>query len=86
MGDVLVRGGTLAEGRIAKLEIELHGLPARSLERDTVLRWMKDGHSFVPLVAGGRAPALQLVEVGEEHFIRTDNQPESSDTLPEFTS
>ena len=82
MGDVLVTGGNVSEGRIAKLDIELQGLPGRSIDRETALAWMKDGHSLVPSRKGTRLSALQLVEVGEEHFIRHDNAPESSDSLP----
>ncbi|MEZ4319449.1 MAG: hypothetical protein R3F61_18180 [Myxococcota bacterium] len=82
MGDVLVTGGRVADGRIAELEVQLHGLPGRTIDRDTALAWLRDGHSLVPRVKGARLPALQLVEVGDEHFIRNDNAPESSDALP----
>ena len=82
MGDVLVTGGSVAEGRIAELEVELHGLPGRKIDRDTALAWMKDGHSLVPFVKGRRGTVLQLVEVGEEHFIRPDNAAEGADSLP----
>jgi hypothetical protein len=76
----------MADGKIDKLAIELHGLPARVIDRDQALAWMKDGHSFIPVVAGDRLPALQLVEVGEGHAIRTDNQAEDADALPDLPS
>ncbi len=87
MGDVLVKKGTVSDGRIAKLEVELHGLGTRIIDRDTALAWMKDGHSLVPVVGGQRGTALQLVELpGDEPAwsIRTDNAPEGSDTLGEL--
>ena len=58
MGDVLVRNGTVNDGTIATLEVSLHGLPDRSIDRDTAIAWMKDGHSFIPVVGGVRKPAL----------------------------
>jgi hypothetical protein len=87
MGDVLVRRASLADGKVSKLAVELHGLGERVIDRDTVLSWMRDGHSFVPVLGGKRQPALQLVEVGEgEHVIRTDNEATDGDLLPELPS
>ena len=82
MGDVLIKKGALSEGRITSLDVEMHGLPARTIDRDTAIAWMKDGHSFVPYTKGQRGPALLLIEVGEELFIRNDPNAEASDTLP----
>lgn len=86
MGDVLVKRATMSDGKVAKLAVQLHGLGERVIDRDTALAWMRDGHSFVPVVGGRRHTALQLVEVGEEHAIRTDNAAEASDHLPELPS
>jgi hypothetical protein len=86
MADVLVKKATLAGGKIDKLGIELHGLPARVLDRDQVMAWMKDGHSFIPVLSGKRLGALQLVEVGDSHAIRMDNAKEDADQLPELPS
>lgn len=83
MGDVLVTGGRLSEGRITSLDVELHGLGARTLDRDAVVRWLRDGHSLIPRIAGKRGVALQLVEVGDEHVVRHDNQPTPADSLPD---
>lgn len=82
MGDVLIRKGTVSDGRITELSVDLHGLPSRTIDRDTAIAWMKDGHSFVPVKNGERQPLLLLVEVGEEHFIRADPTPEAADSLP----
>lgn len=82
MGDILVKRGTLEGGRIGSLDVGLFRLPDRTVDRDQAIRWMRDGHSLVPVVGSARLPALQLVEVGEEVAIRTDNQPVAEDTLP----
>jgi len=82
MGDILVKRGTVVGGRIGTLDVGLFRLPDRTVEREQVVRWMRDGHSLVPLVDGARLPALQLVEVGDGYAIRTDNQPIAEDTLP----
>lgn len=84
MGDVLVRQATLSSGKIQSLHIDLHGLPSRTIDRDTAISWMRDGHSFVPVVQGTRQPALQLVEVEDGWSIRTDNQPLAEDAVPDF--
>jgi hypothetical protein len=88
MGDVLVKKATLADGRIAKMQVGLYGLPDRTIDRDTALAWMKDGHSFIPVVGGQRQAALQLVEVGDEDevFVRQDNAKTAQDALPELPS
>jgi len=82
MGDVLVKAGTLSEGRITSLVVGLPRLPDRTLDRDTAIRWMRDGHSFVPVQGGARLRALQLVEVGDGHVIRDDHEPVDQDALP----
>ncbi len=85
MADVRVIRGSVADGRIRELVVNLPNIPERTLDRATALRWMRDGHSFVPVVGGVRRPALQLVEVGDEHFIRNDHQPVAEDTLPDLS-
>jgi hypothetical protein len=84
MGDVLVKRATMAGDKVEKLAIDLHGLPSRVIDRDTAVAWMRDGHSLIPVVGGERLAALQLVEVGDAHAIRTDNAAEDADTLPEL--
>ena len=82
MGDVLVKAGTVADGRITSLVVGLARLPDRTIDRDTAIRWMRDGHSFVPVHAGARLRALQLVEAGDGHAIRDDHEAADQDTLP----
>ncbi|MFT4623538.1 MAG: hypothetical protein ACI8PZ_002194 [Myxococcota bacterium] len=82
MGDVLVKKGSVQSGRITTLEVELHGLGSRTIDRDTAVAWMRDGHSFIPWVGGRRGAALQLVQAGEDGWvIRTDNAAEDADLL-----
>ena len=84
MADVLVKRGVVKDGRIASLDVGLYGLPDRSIDRDTAISWMRDGHSMIPTRAGKRLTALQLVEVGEacELFIRHDNSKVAEDSVP----
>lgn len=88
MGDVLVKGATLQGDRIEKLQVHIHNLPDREIDRETAVAWMRDGHSLVPFTGGRRLPALQLVFVGddEQPFIRTDNAAVAEDTVPEALS
>lgn len=85
MGDILVRGGTIKDGRIDALKVDLHGLPQRTIDRATALAWLKDGHSFVPVRGTQRLTALQLVEVDDELVIRTDNAAVAEDALPDLS-
>ena len=83
MGDVLVKKGSISEGRITSLTVGFDGLPDREIDRATALRWMRDGHSFVPLLGGRRGQTLLLVEADEDTVvIRTDSAKEAQDSLP----
>ena len=62
MGHVRVHGADVSDGRIAQLRVKMHKLPARTIDRDTAIAWMKDGHSLVPVVDGSPISALQLVD------------------------
>lgn len=82
MGDVLVRAATMSGDQIGTLVVRLHGLPERTIDRETALAWMRDGHSLIPF-DGRRHPALLLVEVDDVHYVRADSTPSPSDTLPD---
>ena len=89
MADVIVRAGSMVDGKIDKLTVQFHKLADRVVSRDQAIAWMKDGHSLVPTVNGKRQGALQLVEIGEDdptYFIRTDNEKSTEDSLPELPS
>ncbi|MEO0603521.1 MAG: hypothetical protein AAF211_18930 [Myxococcota bacterium] len=83
MGDILVKRGSLVDGKIRELVVQFHGLAERTIDRSTALNWMRDGHSLIPTVNGKRLAALQLVDLGEGGFaIRDDNAAVDEDTLP----
>lgn len=86
MSHVEVQTGSVKDGRIASLNVRFPGLPQRTIDRDTALAWMKDGHALLPKVDGALAPALRLVEIGEaddvHHVIRFDGAKEDADQLP----
>ncbi len=82
MAQVLVKGAVVEDGRIASLDVGFHGLPDRTVDRDTAIRWMRDGHSLLLARGDERGRALQLVEAGDELFIRDDNAPVPEDRVP----
>lgn len=83
MGDILVKRGLVVDGKIHELVIQFHGLAERTIDRDTAVSWMRDGHSLIPTVNGKRLTALQLVDLGEEGVaIRADNTEVNEDELP----
>lgn len=82
MGDVLVKRATLSGSRVERMVVGIERLPDRTIDRAQAVRWMLDGHSLVPLLAGVRGSALQLVELEEGHAIRTDNRAIDEDLLP----
>jgi len=86
MADVVVTRASMAGDHIQKLAVELYGLGERVIDRDTAVAWLRDGHSFVPVLGGERHTALQLVELEEGHAIRTDNAVENADQLPALPS
>lgn len=88
MARVLVYGADIEGDQVQRMRVKMHNLPARTIERDVAIGWMRDQHSFLAVVRGGLPVALQLVEVGEddERFIRTDASAEAADVLPELPS
>lgn len=85
MGHVRVQGADLESGRIRALRVKMHGLPPRTIDRDTAITWLREGHSLI-----ADATALQLVEVPEgdevRRFVRADNAPTPEDALPKLPS
>lgn len=81
MGRVVVQGAELADGRLARMKVKLGSLPERVLDRDGVVAWMRDGHSFLPLRGGRPGRALQLVEVEGELFVRDDHEAVAADDV-----
>ena len=67
--------------RVESLTVKFHNLEQRTIDRATAIRWMLDGHSFIPVTAGNDGPALGLVEVSGDWFIRSDNAVEEADEI-----
>jgi hypothetical protein len=90
MGHVRVTAAKVADGKIQSLGIELQGLGARTIDRDTTVAWMKDGHSFIPVANGEEGPALQLIAIEDgdsvEYAIRNDHEMTAEDSLPALPS
>ncbi len=85
MADIEVHAADPNHGRIATLKVRFKNGPARTIDRDTAVRWLADGHSLVTYAGHGahgtRGTSIQLVEVGEEHFLRTDTAAEAADDV-----
>lgn len=81
MARVEVHSVKMNEDRIESMTVKFHNLDSRTIDRATALSWMKDGHSFIPVVDGQDRPALQRVEAEGDWFIRTDNQPTGADAV-----
>ena len=43
MADILIHSASVADGRAAELDVEIHGLGKRTIGA-TAIAWMKDGH------------------------------------------
>jgi hypothetical protein len=78
---VRVTGVEVDGSRLRSLQVQIHGLPARTLDRATALAWLRDGHSLLPALTGGQGPALGIVDVDGEAWIRADGRAEARDWL-----
>jgi hypothetical protein len=84
MARVEVLSAEMKDERVETLVVNLHNLGERSLDRQTAIQWMRDGHSFIPKGKEGLLPALQLCEVDQESYIRNDHQAIAADDLPQL--
>ena len=87
MGDVRIKRAAMAGNKIERVVVEIDRLPERTIDRETLVRWMRDGHSVIPEINGQRLPVLLLVELGSDpasnaFAIRTDPEPIDEDRLP----
>ncbi len=82
MARVLVHGADLNGAHTSALRVSMHGLPARTIDRDEAVRWLRDGHSFI--VARSDI-AVQLVDLSSDEgpawALRTDNEKQPADRL-----
>ena len=86
MAHVLLHGADLDGGRVTALRVRMPRLAPRTIDRDTAIRWMRDGHSLIPVAGGREHAALVLVDLGSEPtepqwFIRTDASREAADVV-----
>lgn len=81
MARIAVHGADIKDDKIAALRVRMHNLPPRTIDRDTVIAWMKDGHAFVPMANGSAGQALLLLEAGEELVVRDDGKAEAADKI-----
>lgn len=73
MSQIRVLSGNVSGGRIERVVVELERLGRRTLDRDTVVKWLKDGHTFVPAFGGQLGFAWRLAEGADDAlFVRAD--------------
>jgi hypothetical protein len=85
MADVEVLAADVADGRVRSMRVRFKNAPERTIDRDTALKWLSDGHSLITYAGHGhhavRGHALQKIEIGDDAFIRTDTAPKAEDHL-----
>lgn len=85
MADIEVLGADVRDGRVVTLTVRFKNATPRTIDRDTALHWLAEGHSLIPVHGHGhalhRGHAIERVEVGEDAFLRTDTRQEPSDHL-----
>lgn len=85
MADVEVVGAELSEGRVRSLKVRFKRASERTIDRDTALAWLAEGHALLtyagPSHHGERGYAVERVEVDGEAYLRTDTQLVAKDEL-----
>lgn len=85
MADVEVLSAEQSGGRVSTLQVKFKNAAPRSIDRDTAVAWLRDGHSLIPVAGHGhdvvRGASVLLAEVGEELFLRTDTKAEAADHI-----
>jgi len=70
-----------ADERVQSLTIATRGLPDRTIDRETAIAWMRDGHSLVPFTGSAELPALLLMGDEDAHICANASTPDV-DTVP----
>ena len=78
MARIEVHSVSMNGTQIQSLNVKIHQLDLRTIDRETAISWMKDGHSLIPIAGNAFKAALQLVESNGDWFIRENN-----DAIPE---
>ena len=85
MADVEVVGAEQSEGRVKTLRVRFKHTAERTIDRDTALAWLADGHSLITYAGAAHHPergyAIQRVEADGEYFLRTDTEGVAKDEL-----
>lgn len=81
MAKIAVHGADVNDGTLSALRVRMHNLPPRTIDRDTAVAWMRDGHAFIPTKGGTEKQALLLLEVGDALVIRDDGTSEPGDRI-----
>jgi hypothetical protein len=85
MADVEVHAASPAHGRVQTLTVRMKNTAPRTIDRETALRLLQDGHSLIVYAGHGshaaRGRSIVRVEVGEDFFLRTDTSPEAEDHI-----
>ena len=85
MADILIHCASIADGRVQERDVELHGLGRRTIDRSTAIAWMRDGHSLIPMLTDGRAPALRLGGDENDPCLHGAGADGDGDTLGDLT-
>ena len=85
MADIEVIHCSPSHGTVVTLDVRIHGLAPRTIDRATALHWLAEGHSLITCAGSGhhgvRGHAIERVEVDGAYWLRTDTSPESADNL-----
>jgi hypothetical protein len=85
MADVEVLAADVSHGRLVSMRVRFKNAPERTIDRETALRWLSDGHSLITYAGHGhhgvRGYAVQKIELGDDAWIRTDTAQKAEDHL-----
>jgi len=85
MADILIHSASMTDGKAVELDVELHGLGKRTIDRATAIAWMRDGHSLIPLHQDSRAPALRLGGQDDDPCLHAVGADGEGDVLGDLT-
>jgi hypothetical protein len=85
MADVEVHAAEPAHGRIQTLRVRFKNAPERTIDRDTALAWLAEGHALLTYAGSAHHPhkgqAIHRVEVDGSVYLRTDTRAVAEDAL-----
>jgi hypothetical protein len=85
MAYIDVLSADVKSGRLQALTICFKNASPRTIDRETALGWLREGHSMLPVHGHGhdvhRGAALERVEVDGVDFIRTDTRAVAADDV-----